>query len=129
MSEVSDVAAPGTLASKLSETPSFGCTRITRVFGCSASWASPPNMRCGGVRNCTAISEYRLASRLPERSRKGTPFQRQLSMYTRIAAYVGVTDSGDTSGSSRYAGNTVPFASPTAYCARTVFSEIVCDVC
>ena len=55
------------------------------------------------------ISLERFGRRLPVRSRKGTPYQRQLSMKIRSATYVSVRDLGSTPGSVVY----------PAYCART----------
>ena len=57
----------GALAPKRSEMPSSGWIRSTSEFASRCSAASAEKGRCGGRRNCTAISLTRLASRLPVR--------------------------------------------------------------
>ena len=88
----SATAAPGHLHLEVAATmPSFGCTRITSTFGRTRAASSPPNIRCGGVRNCTAISEHALRHALAraqiERHALPAPV---VDVTARIAAYVGV---------------------------------------
>jgi hypothetical protein len=95
------VAWPGIFALKLIVIPSCGCMRRTRTLGCAEGRARSANRFSGGLRKWTEISVARRESRLPVRSRKGTPAHRHESSDTRRAAYVSVPESGATSVSWR----------------------------
>ncbi len=59
---------PGTFAPIASDTPSFGCTWISSVFGRSSSAEASANGGCGARLNWIAIVVSRRASRLPMRT-------------------------------------------------------------
>ena len=92
---------PGILAPIEIETPSLGCIVRTIWLGCGPTDPCATKPMCGTGLRITAISVSLRASRLPVRSRIGTPAQRQLSTSRRSAAYVSVRESGGTPGSSR----------------------------
>ena len=87
---------PGSLTLKESDRASRGwMLRVStlgrsRQAGPARAWTSASSM--GGMRNCTFTSVKRLANRLPCRSRKGTPLQRQFWISARIATKVSVLE-------------------------------------
>ena len=73
----------------------------------------------GTSRKVMATSRRARSRAFPERRTKGTPAHRQLSTSNRSAAYVSVTDSGSTPGSSRYPGISSSRVPPRVYWPRT----------
>ena len=68
----------------------------------SATWLqSIGNIRRGGSEKAIVSRWWFSASRLPERRKKGTPSQRQLSTKARRATKVSVSESAATPSSSR----------------------------
>ena len=99
--------------------PSSGWMRTTRRLRCSVCTPAVLN-RCSGTSwKVITTRVSRVGSRLPVRSRKGTPDQRHDSRCRRSAAYVSVVDVGETPGSSRYPTTFSPSTIPAVYCPRT----------
>jgi hypothetical protein len=72
---------------------------------------SPLGTRCGGLK-VIATSVRGEPSALPDRSRNGTPAQRQVSTVTTTSANVSVLRAGSTPSSSAYEGSRRPSISP-----------------
>ena len=72
---------------------------MTMRLALSSSCPLSPKIECGTGLNWITISVRFSGSRFPVRRKKGTPAQRQLSMSTRMATKVSVSESAPRSSS------------------------------
>ena len=91
---------PGSLAIICIWIDSSGCSVMMSRFGVEAA-ACSAKIENGGSENSMMISEWRVCIRLPVRRKKGTPAQRALLTWARIATKVSVRLFAGTSASCR----------------------------
>jgi hypothetical protein len=81
--------------------PGDGSSFTTIWSGADRGSPCRPKPRRGGSLKISRSSVCVAGSRFPVRMTNGTPDQRQLSMYSRSAAYVSVVEPGATPSMSR----------------------------